>query len=864
MESALNDESSGSLYRAFDQLNALLKSCVVMAFGAAASQDRGKEGAPWWDENCDAANTQFRQAHRENRLSDDTKRCKKHYNWVKKRARAAYNNKRVRGLLDMFFHEGRRFWQLLKGSGRREPCPIQDLAKWREHFESVFNSGVADGESLPLEPINQVFNKLHGCADWREGRVLKDRRESATGLNDDFSGAEVAGAISKSRNYSAAGPDGITPELLRYATMKDEDGVVINVLAEPLAALFNCMLQRGHYPHQFCQNSLSVIHKKGDTLQCTNYRGVMVGNVLAKVHASVVNERCSEWCEENGLRAESQAAFRKELGTLNQLLVMRQIKDKVRSDNSMVFACFLDIEKAFDTAKREALWVRLEERGVQGKIMDTIKSMFEKVCVRVKVDGKYSEPFRVLQGVKQGDPISPLLFGLLIEILHEMLIQSCQADGVVVGDKMITDLLFADDTTLLAGSADGLQRMLRVVELFCEVFGLRVNLSKSCVVVFRRSRRLPVAATRAVWLYKGVVLEVKDSVIYVGVELHAWKSFHLVESRLMLAASKARLALQNRVVSQNITVPELRVRLFNVLVTPVLSYGCQVWGVDYLNFNKLPALLNSQVERLQLSYLRFISGCGKSTLLWALLREFSCKPMVLHWLNMVLRFWNRIVGHDEWLAKNALKANLVLVRRGDVKCWSYGLLSCVRSLGLLPNDINLDDDSVFGLADHKFDIQGILKEVNVRIDTAIWLSTHENPRVCPSDGAVRCKYYRWFEHRIGQEGCKTYGRHVTCCAILPHKHMNLMRFRLGNWKLAVNTYHNVERSLRTCGICKKQGCVEDEYHVVFECAAYNQLRVQYYALFSHQTMADFFNQPNQTNISDFLFEVKRLRDAALE
>jgi hypothetical protein len=94
--------------------------------------------------------------------------------------------------------------------------------------------------------------------------------------------------------------------------------------------------------------------------------------------------------------------------------------------------------------------------------------------------------------------------------------------------------------------------------------------------------------------------------------------------------------------------------------------------------------------------------------------------------------------------------------------------------------------------------------------------------------------------------------------------MNLMRFRLGCWNLAINVYHNIDRNLRSCTVCKQPGCVEDELHVVFECISYNQLRnEQFSALFSHQTMAEFFNQPDQNQISNYLFEVKLIRDAAL-
>ena len=78
------------------------------------------------------------------------------------------------------------------------------------------------------------------------------------------------------------------------------------------------------------------------------------------------------------------------------------------------------------------------------------------------VDGEYSEKFSVEQGVRQGCPISPILFSVFVNGLIKEMREKVQG-GVKVGDRVVQMLLFADDVVLLAESPEQLQEMLDVL-----------------------------------------------------------------------------------------------------------------------------------------------------------------------------------------------------------------------------------------------------------------------------------------------------------------------------------------------------------------------------------------------------------------
>ena len=87
-----------------------------------------------------------------------------------------------------------------------------------------------------------------------------------------------------------------------------------------------------------------------------------------------------------------------------------------------LYVGLVDFEKAFDSVPRDFIWLRLEERGVHGVFLQAIKAMFHVAKQKVKVNGNLEEEFNTFLGVKQGDPLSTDLFGILMEVLHDMLV----------------------------------------------------------------------------------------------------------------------------------------------------------------------------------------------------------------------------------------------------------------------------------------------------------------------------------------------------------------------------------------------------------------------------------------------------------
>ncbi|KAK3525984.1 hypothetical protein QTP70_011818 [Hemibagrus guttatus] len=137
--------------------------------------------------------------------------------------------------------------------------------------------------------------------------------------------------------------------------------------------------------------------------------------------------------------------------------------------------CFVDLEKAFDHVPRGILWEVLWEYGVRGPLLRAVRSLYNRSRSLVRIASCKSDLFPVHVGLRQGCPLSPVLF---IVFMNRISRRSQGLEGVWFEDHRISSLIFADDVVLLAPSSLDLQHALGRFATECEVAGMRVSTSK--------------------------------------------------------------------------------------------------------------------------------------------------------------------------------------------------------------------------------------------------------------------------------------------------------------------------------------------------------------------------------------------------
>ena len=212
-------------------------------------------------------------------------------------------------------------------------------------------------------------------------------------MNQGITADELSQCIKRLKRCKSPGNDGILADMIK-------DGG--DFMQQYLLWLFNCMLA-SHFPERLSVGLIAAVYKSGDKSDMSNYRGITVGSVIAKLFAMILEQRIASWAEEHAVKAKVQAGCRKDFRTTDNIFILRSLIDKQKQTRQKgkpgkLYCCFVDFKKAFNTVPCAVLWQVLEELGVCGRILDIIKSLYAHDSAAVRSLQGISAIFRCLKG----------------------------------------------------------------------------------------------------------------------------------------------------------------------------------------------------------------------------------------------------------------------------------------------------------------------------------------------------------------------------------------------------------------------------------------------------------------------------------
>eukprot|EP00808_Paulinella_micropora_P013721 g41555.t1 len=225
------------------------------------------------------------------------------------------------------------------------------------------------------------------------------------------------------------------------------------------------------------------------------------------------------------------------------------------------------------------LWERLWQSGIRGRAWRIIRDAYRGIRMRVLVDGCLTQPVPVSQGVRQGDPLSPVLFLIFIDALAEMLAERCKGlayspEGPATR-RQLRSLLYADDIVMLAESPEELNAMIEVVRSFCDTWRIEINLAKSQVMeVHPRG----VCRKAEGYYYGSKAIEVVKQYKYLGLMLTNTLSWDAHHERALAKARKGHVALARLFARREIPFAAKRA-MWTTTTLSSLEYGAERFSI---------------------------------------------------------------------------------------------------------------------------------------------------------------------------------------------------------------------------------------------------------------------------------------------
>lgn len=363
-------------------------------------------------------------------------------------------------------------------NGTKGDVPIAEM--WKESFEKLYSMHSNDG-------------------------LLTEFSQYNTDIVHTVMYSDVCNAVQRLKLHKSCGPDGIPAEAIKHAG---------HLLSVHLTLFFNMCLCHCYIPDELIKTTVVPLlkNKSGDISDINNYRAIALSNCLSKLLESLMLSCFQSYDSSEDIY---QFGFRKDHSTSLGCAVLKRVIDYYRLNGSYVFACFLDLSKAFDSVNHVSLFKKITALKFPANMVKLLIYWYSNQQINVQWKCVVTSSFYMKNGTRQGSVLSPYLFSIYMRSITDNVVNS--GIGCYIGGMPVCMLLYADDLVILAPSWFAQQRLLDICVKSVECLDMKFNASKSMTMIFapyRSVRRVSYAFPSL--MLNGCMLNIVESCKYLG------------------------------------------------------------------------------------------------------------------------------------------------------------------------------------------------------------------------------------------------------------------------------------------------------------------------------------------------------------
>ncbi len=352
---------------------------------------------------------------------------------------------------------------ILNKNGEVISDPISILEEQKQFYSSVYGSS-------PTQ-FTEVHEKLFFPTE--SDLITKLDEESRENLDRDITSEECLQVLKNMKNGKSPGSSGFTVEFYKFF-WSDLNPLIIRS--------FNAALENDSLSITQKQGIITCIPKPGkDKLLLKNWRPISLLNVDYKILSGVLAMRMKGSLD--SLISPHQKGFMKGryIGECTRLIYDLIYELEKRKHPGLII--LLDFKRAFDTLQHSFIEKVLKYFNFGDSFRKWISILYNECESRVIQNGYLSESFKVQRGVRQGDPLSPYLFILSVQLLTAAMLDHLHIKGVNINDSEYLISQYADDTDLfLDNDKKSFETVFWLLDKFGECSGLKLNFDKTVVV----------------------------------------------------------------------------------------------------------------------------------------------------------------------------------------------------------------------------------------------------------------------------------------------------------------------------------------------------------------------------------------------
>ena len=463
--------------------------------------------------------------------------------------------------------------------------------------------------------------------------------------------AELEFELKSAAKNKAPGPDGLRVEEL--AALLDSEAMPV------LGKLLELFWYLGKIPSDLKTTILVPFLKNPDKNihDPQNFRPIALTSNLLKIYQRILNRRLINFLEDGNFFSDLQFGFRSDRSVVDAHYLLREaiLAKKFctgprggRNVSRPLYTAMLDIRKAFDRVPRRLLWERLFNAGVSGQILKVIMDQYTDTRGVVQIDDLTTREFQIDSGVLQGSILGPVLFNVFINSLILELEHSGVGGVSLRSGRRLNVIAYADDLVLISENPADLQKLISICESWSRCNGLDFSPDKSKVLVFHPTSQ----SKRSKFVLNDQPLESVTSFKYLGITLDATGAvgpglcYRTFFASSLSRAEKRLGAIQLLGARKDGLRPTTAVRLYKLLVRPILEFGAQIIPFASTQLAKF--------EQFQCKSLRSLLGLAKSVKAETVRLIAGVEPVECRFASLKLAYFHRLRTSSKQILKQSL------------------------------------------------------------------------------------------------------------------------------------------------------------------------------------------------------------------
>ncbi|KAH9268143.1 hypothetical protein BASA83_009535 [Batrachochytrium salamandrivorans] len=455
-------------------------------------------------------------------------------------------------------------------------------------------------------------------------------------FDQDFSWNQIAAALLQMSPWKAPGDDGISTAFYQaalYTPANTQEGVPPTSFSRALLRVCGQVFASATIPRAWlCASIVSINKKDGDPLNPGDERGIALINVGLKLVCKVLQMRIEQFVETNNLLSYEQAGFRKREECVGQVVSLVDIIQRRQNAGLNTHVLFIDIRKAFDTVPVGALLWKLQNMGFPRRTLAFLKALYTSSFARARAGSLLSDPFPVQRGVRQGCPLSGLLFNLFINDILDG-VAPITVPGLPRDTNPIRGLMYADDVAVFADSEQSLLAASTAIEQWANRWEMQFGVAKCGIISFTGHLAPRLDNPLDIRLHGQLVSRV-ESYKYLGVLIDS-KLDHSAWLKQKRSALEHTISALHPVLANHQLTVNYRSRIFSAVVMGKAYYGLELIGGNKSHLAPLQTTINKGI--------RLFTGARLSTAIGPLLVENGIGSLLTRPLVSRVRLLERSV-----------------------------------------------------------------------------------------------------------------------------------------------------------------------------------------------------------------------------